>query len=119
MTERSGYPYEPGYRKGPHDSTSKAAAEAVAPAAKTMLAKIMEMLEDVGTASPEELTTMFEARGERVLLTSVRARVCQAHKRGWLRPSGDFGRGESNRCRVIKWAVVPLAERPQPAEASQ
>jgi hypothetical protein len=108
------YPATPGWRAGPNEATSREAALSVTPTAKTMKAKILDLLAD-GPASPEELTLMFEARGERVLLNSVRARTTQLYKEGVTRPSGQYGKGESGRVKVIKWEIVPAAAAEVPA----
>lgn len=71
-----------------------------------------------GPFTPEEATARLQEEndkdgGGRVLLTSVRARICGLHKAGRLTDSGERGLGESNRSKVVKW------RRTTPAEMSE
>lgn len=71
-----------------------------------------------GPFTPEEATARLQAENDkdgrgRVLLTSVRARICGLHKAGRLTDSGERGLGESNRSKVVKW------RRTTPAEMSE
>lgn len=96
-------------------STSVAAAIDATPGAPTMTDRIWTLYAD-GPASPEEIHARLaaeEPEGRRVLLTSVRARICGLHKAGRLRDSGQRGLGESQRSKVIIW------RRSTPDEYSQ
>lgn len=81
-----------------------------AKSAKTMLLDIEDYL-GRRPRTPEELVSDFAADGRRVLLTSVRARCTQGFRAGKFKPSGTFGKGESGRCRVIRWAIATPEER--------
>ena len=102
------YPHEPGWRD---QETSRAAAAFVRPGAKTMIELVLQLLEEEGPASPEQLHAKLTARGVRSLLNSVRARVCQLHKQGWLVDTGDRALGESGRAKVIIWRLLTPQER--------
>jgi hypothetical protein len=82
----SGYPEAPGW-KG--QATSRAAAEYVAPTAGRMMDRIAAYLAKHGPASPEEITARIARPDENLLLTSVRARVCQLRNLGRV---GDYVR---------------------------
>lgn len=101
------YPDTPGW-KG--TETSRAAAEFVAPIAGRMMDRVEAYLRAKGPASPEEITTAIAAPGERLLLTSVRARVCQLRNLGRIVDAGSKGLGESLRCKVIRWRVATAEE---------
>ncbi len=103
------FPQEPGWREGRHSDTSKAAAKQVTPRAPTMLQLIADLLAE-GPASPEQLHAKLRSRGERSLLTSVRARVCQLHKSGRVIDSGARGIGESGTAKVVIWRLASAEE---------
>lgn len=109
------YPETPGWRRSATGATSREAAQAVAERAPTQAELALAVIVARGRASPEEITAELQGKGHKVLLTSIRARCTQMHKRGKLRPSGKFGRGESGRCRTIQWEVAPPAEAEAPA----
>lgn len=102
------YPHEPGWRD---QDTSRAAAALVQPGAKTMIELVLQLLEEEGPASPEQLHAKLTERGVRSLLNSVRARVCQLHKQGWLVDTGERALGESGRAKVIVWRLLTPQER--------
>jgi hypothetical protein len=97
------YPEAPGW-KG--QETSRAAAEFVAPSAGRMMDRVESDLRANGPASPEEITARIAAPGERLLLTSIRARVCQLRNLGRIVDAGSRGLGESRRVKVIRWRVA-------------
>ena len=91
-------------------STSVAAAIDATPKAPTMTDRIWAMLEH-GPLSPEEAHAKLEAEdGGRVLLTSVRARMCGLHKSGRVVDSGERGLGESQRSKVVRWRRATAEE---------
>lgn len=106
-------------------STSVAAAIDATPHAPNMTDRIWSMLEH-GPLTPEEAHAKLEAEdGARVLLTSVRARMCGLHKSGRVVDSGERGLGESQRSKVIRWRrTTPeeyaawIAARPVEGEAA-
>lgn len=100
----SRYPKEPGW-KG--KATSRAAAAAVKASAPRQADLARAVIVEMGRASPEEITATLNGRGHKVLLNSIRARCTQMHKLGDLKPSGQFARGESGRCKTIRWEVAP------------
>jgi hypothetical protein len=108
----SGYPSTPGWRPGALE-TSRLAAEFVAPSAGRMMDRVEAFIRDHGPVSPEEITAGLVRPGERLLLTSVRARVCQLHKLGHVADAGrdKRGIGESGRVGVIRWRVTTPEER--------
>lgn len=110
------FPHEPGWRD---QDTSRAAAALVRPKAPTMLARVLELLEEVGPASPEQLHAALSARGERALLTSIRARVCQLHKLGRLVDTGDRALGESGHAKVIVWRLLTPEEQAVSSPATE
>lgn len=104
------YPQTPGWRPN-SASTSKDAAMKVRPRAPAMILRVEDHLRAHGPASPEEITDAIAGPGERLLLTSIRARVCQLHKLGRVVDSGERGIGESLRAKVIKWRLATPEER--------
>ncbi len=112
----SGYPSTPGWRPGAPE-TSRLAAELVAPSAGRMMDRVEAFIRDHGPASPEEITAGLVRPGERLLLTSIRARVCQLHKLGHVVDAGrdKRGIGESGRVGVIRWRVTTPEERAERA----
>lgn len=90
--------------------TSVLAAIEVTPKAPRMIDQIWSILSE-GPATPEEVHAKLEAQNEkRVLLTSVRARICGLHKGGRVRDSGERGLGESLRSKVVRWRVSTAPE---------
>jgi hypothetical protein len=112
---RDGYPFEPGWRSTAVGETSRAAAIASRPVAKKQADLCLEIIGERGHATPEQITAALAEQGHRVLLTSIRARCTGLHKQGVLRDSGNRGLGESLRCKVISWEIVP---RPEGANAT-
>ena len=106
----TGYPEEPGWRAGSAE-TSRLAAEFVAPTAGRMMDRCETFIRDHGPASPEEIADGMTRPGERLLLTSIRARVCQLRNLGRVIDAGSRGIGESGRVRVIRWRVTTPEER--------
>lgn len=108
----SGYPETPGWRAGSAE-TSRLAAEFVAPSAGRMMDRAEAYIRDHGPASPEEIAVAIAFPGERLLLTSIRARVCQLRNLGRVVDAGTEmrGIGESGRVRVIRWRVTTPEER--------
>jgi hypothetical protein len=106
------YPKTPGWRPGALE-TSRLAAESVAPTAGRMMDRVEAYIRDHGPASPEEITAGLVRPGERILLNSIRARVCQLHKLGHVADAGrdKRGIGESGRVGVIRWRVTTPEER--------
>lgn len=88
--------------------TSVAAAIDATKTAPTMTARIWEIYQ-TGPHTPEEVHAKLSQEG-RVLLTSVRARICGLHKAGRLIASGEKGLGESRRSKVIRWRITTPAE---------
>jgi hypothetical protein len=103
----SGYPEAPGW-KG--QATSRAAAEYVAPTAGRMMDRIAAYLAKHGPASPEEITARIARPDENLLLTSVRARVCQLRNLGRVVDAGSRGLGQSRRVKVIRWRLASADE---------
>lgn len=103
------YPQEPGWRQSVTE-TSKAAALLQREKAQSMMARVEAMLAD-GPASCEQLHEKLSEDGERILLTSVRARVCQLHRLGRVRDSGGRALGESLRAKVVVWRLATADER--------
>lgn len=107
-----GYPESPGWRAGSAE-TSRLAAEHVAPTAGRMMDRAEDYIRDHGPASPEEVAAGIAGPGERLLLNSVRARVCQLRSLGRVVDAGPEWRGigESGRVKVIRWRVTTPEER--------
>lgn len=89
--------------------TAVAAAIDAGKTAPNMTDRIWEIYQ-TGPHTPEEVHAKMTADGERVLLTSVRARICGLHKAGRLIASGEKGLGESMRSKVIRWRITTPAE---------
>lgn len=89
--------------------TSVLAAIAATPKAPTMTERIWALLCE-GPLTPEEAQAKLSAYGERVLLNSVRARICGLHKGGRVRDSGERGLGESLRSKAIRWRTTTAQE---------
>jgi hypothetical protein len=106
----SHFPHLPGVWSHAVGGTSQRAQKLVTPNAPAMLGRIEDRIRDYGPVSPEEITASFQEDGERVLLTTVRARVCQLHKLGRVTDSGERGLGESLRAKVIKWRIATAEE---------
>ena len=104
------YPQEPTARNG-SAQTAFDAAELVKPKAAKMMDRVERYIIDHGPASPEEITHAIREPDEHLLLTSIRARVCQLHKLGRVKDSGERGVGESLRSRVIRWRASTPEER--------
>lgn len=101
------YPDTPGW-KG--TETSKAAAEFVAGTAGKMEDRCEAFIRAHGPASPEEVVEGIALPGERLLLTSVRARICGLRAKGRVVATDERGLGESGRCKVIKWRLATPEE---------
>lgn len=75
-----------------------------------MVDRIWDIYED-GAFTPEEVHARLEAEaGGRVILNSVRARICGLHKAGRLVDSGERGLAESGRSKAVKWRRATPAE---------
>ena len=106
----SRWPNAPAWRHHSQGETAREAALAVTPSSKTMMQMIVDLLGE-GPASPEHLTDkLTDLLGRRVLLTSVRARVCQLRAQGRVVDSGFRDIGESGRVRVIRWRLATADE---------
>ena len=103
------FPHEPSWRYGPHSQTSRAAALSVKVRAPGVMIVLAELLKEE-SASPEQLQAKLAERGRRVLLTSIRARVCQLHKLGRVVDSGARSLGESGHREVIVWRLTTAEE---------
>lgn len=103
----SRYPHVPGSNG---TETSMAAAEFVAASAGKMLDRCESYIRANGPASPEEVAAGIAQPGERLLLTSVRARICQLRGLGRVVATDERGLGESGRCKVIKWRAATADE---------
>lgn len=100
-------------------STAVAAAIDATKKAPSMVDRIWSLLQD-GPLTPEEAHAKLEAEDDaRVLLTSVRARMCSLHKAGLVVDSGERGIGESRRSKVVRWRVTTPEEREAHAAAIQ
>ena len=111
------YPDTPGWRRNATGSTSREAALAVKVRAPSQAKLCLQVVADTGAASCEEIAVALAGRGSPVLLSSIRGRCTELHHKGKLRPSGQFGKGESGRSRSIRWEVVPAIAPPPPAPA--
>lgn len=103
----TGYPNSPGW-KG--TDTSRAAADFVARTAGKMEDRCEAFIRAHGPASPEDVAAGIAQPGERLLLTSVRARICGLRAKGRVVATDERGLGESGRCKVIKWRVATAEE---------
>ena len=103
----NGYPETPGW-KG--TETSREAAEFVAPKAANLEARCEAFIRAHGPASPEEVCAGIAEPGERLLLTTIRARVCGLRAKGRVVASGEYGKGESGKVRVIRWRCTTADE---------
>lgn len=106
----SGFPDQPGWRKQAVGETSREAAIEQRKKAPTHLMMVRDELRN-GPATCEELLTRLTERGVCILLTTVRARVCQLRALGEVVATDERGLGESGRCKVIRWRLATLAER--------
>jgi len=61
----------------------------------------------------EEALALLEADGENWLLTTVRARMCDLRRDGYVIQSGRRGIGESGVAKVAAWRCTSEAERAQ------
>jgi len=83
-------------------ATSGDGRDFATPRAKTLTDRCWDALAD-GPMTPEEVTALLSKDGERVLLTTIRARICGLHRGGRVVDSGLRGLGESGKVRVVKW----------------
>lgn len=104
------YPEDATARRG-SAQTAFDAADQVQPSVANMLTRCERHIASHGPCSPEEIHAAWSAVGERVLLTSIRARVCQLHKLGRVIDSGERGIGESLRAKVVRWRLTTAEER--------
>lgn len=107
------YPSAPGWRTSSSGTTSREAAAFVAPHAPRQADLALDVIRDLGCASPEQIVAALKDRGHQVLLTSIRARTTGLYKQGRVMPSGEYGKGESGKVRVIKWRASTPAELAQ------
>lgn len=113
------YPFKPGARPGLTPATTKAiqdAADIAAPTAPALQGLCLDELRIAkAPLSCEDIQFRLEAQwaqyGRRILLTTVRARVCQAHRQGLVVDSGERGLGESQRASVVKWRLTTTEEQ--------
>ncbi len=92
-------------------STSVAAAIDATAKAPAMVDRIWALLQN-GPLTPEEAHAKLEEEdGARVLLTSVRARMCSLHKAGRIVDTGERGLGESRRSKVVRWRIAMPGEQ--------
>jgi hypothetical protein len=96
------YPQTPGAWAG-SAQTAFDARDVVAKTAPKMLDRCESYIIKNGPASAEEVTEGIRLPGEHLLLTSVRARICQLHRLGRLKDSGERSLGESLRAKVVRW----------------
>lgn len=107
----TGYPDAPGWKgTGVTAETSKAGADLVAPTASKMEDRCEAYIRANGPSCPEEVTAGIAMPGERLLLTSVRARICGLRAKGRLIATDERGLGESGKVRVIKWRCATADE---------
>lgn len=90
-------------------STSVAAAIDATKRAPTMTDLIWAIYQ-TGPHTAEEIHAKMTRNGERVLLNSVRARICGLHKAGRLTNSGEKGLGESLKSKVVRWRITTPEE---------
>lgn len=105
------YPHEQaGVRPGTVGETAQAAADFLAPHLAGMCAEVFGLIREA-PSTPEELTAKLQRRRDRrVLLTTVRARVCQLRAQGLVVDEGSRGIGESGKVKVIRWRAAEPAE---------
>lgn len=104
------YPFVPTARRGSAE-TAFAAADLVKAKAPKMMARVEAYIAAHGPASPEEITEGIRNPDEHLLLTSVRARVCQLRALHRIKDSGERSLGESLRAKVIRWTITSPVER--------
>lgn len=101
---------DPAFRAGSIGGTAQEAARRVKPVAKSQAALVYEAVVRLGKATPEEVTADLLERGHRVILNSVRARVCGLSRIGLLLDTGERGLGESRRMPTIRWRPLSADE---------
>ena len=104
-----GYPFVATARAG-SAPTAFGGADIANKTLTSMLARVANSLAEHGPGTCEEVTERMALPGERLLLTSVRARVCQLHKQGKVVDSGTRGLGESLRAKVVRWRLATPEE---------
>lgn len=90
--------------------TSKAGADLVAATAPRMEDRCEGYIRAHGPSSPEEVAAGIAMPGERLLLTSVRARICGLRAKGRVVATDERGLGESGKVKVIKWRCATPEE---------
>lgn len=104
------YPQTPTARAG-SAQTAFDAAEVAALASGAMLPRVEAYIRQHGPSSCEEIAAGIRQPGEHLLLTSVRARVCQLRAQGRVIDSGKRSLGESLRAKVVVWRLTTPKER--------
>lgn len=101
---------EPAFRAGSVGGTAQEAARRVKPIARAQAALVYDAVVRLGKATPEEVTADLLDREHRVILNSVRARICGLSRIGLLLDSGERGLGESRRIPTIRWRPLSADE---------
>jgi len=91
--------------------TSKDAAKVARKSHSKRCRRAYDLIEAAGDATCEEIQEALEEKGESWLLTSIRARVADLKRDGYVIPSGRKGIGESGKAKVTAWRITTEAER--------
>jgi len=104
------YPYEPGWRRGPHAAQSKGAAGLAAINAGPLKLVVLDLLAQA-PATPEELKQRLSDAGRVALLNTVRARCTDLRVLGLVCASGTFGIGEGGHAKTTRLRLTNAVER--------
>lgn len=105
------YPNAPGVREGSAGGTAEVAAQVVAPLARTLEGRCLQLIEE-RPRSGEELHAIIEAEaGHSVPLYSVKPRTSQLKAKGLVTDSGERRVSAGGRCRSIVWRATTAEER--------
>ncbi|MBP2159542.1 MULTISPECIES: hypothetical protein [Asticcacaulis] len=91
--------------------TSRDAAKVARKSHSKRCRRAYGLIKAAGDATCEEIQQTLGADGEHWLLTTVRARVCDLRRDGYVTKSGRKGIGESGVAKVTAWRVTSEAER--------
>ena len=105
------YPHAPGVRANSTGGTAEAAAQVVAPLARTLEGRCLQLLEE-RPLSGEELHAIIEAEsGRAVPLYSVKPRTSQLKAKGLVAASGERRISAGGRAKSIVWRATTAEER--------
>lgn len=99
MSAAKSYPDHAGWKA---DGPSRAAANAIEPVARTLRDRVLNVIRRAPV--PPTADEIAAGLGENIL--SIRPRVSELHRQGWIIPAGDRGRNISGMT-ATRWRSAP------------